>query len=138
MNPLMPAFPRTGPSCDSPGMNVRTWLAGQALAGCVALADDDLTLADRAADCVAYADALIAALSVEGPLIRPTVSESALREHILEDVARAAYALQEGRQHQAMAILQAILVASRVAERTEDSSVQTRTQEQIDRLWEAD
>ncbi len=116
MNPLMPAFPRSGPSSDSPGISVRTWLAGQALVGLVALADDDLTLADRAADCVAYADALIAALSAEQPLIRTNPSEAGLRQRILDDVADAAAALQQGRSQSALAMLQAILVAGQAVE----------------------
>ena len=61
-----PAFPRTGvgfgnPNYDTPGMNLRDWFAGQALA-CVYrrfLPDSDPSLDDLALQAYAIADAML-------------------------------------------------------------------------------
>lgn len=63
-----PAFPRTGegfgdPNYDAPGMSLRDWFAGQALAGILATgAGDDDSQALRqiiAEDAYGYADAML-------------------------------------------------------------------------------
>ena len=61
-----PAFPSEGeghgnPKYHSPGMTLRDWFAGQALAGLLAESMHDCGPEGIAHDCYLYADAMIAA-----------------------------------------------------------------------------
>ena len=65
-----PAFPSVGegfgnPSYSAPGMTLRDWFAGQALAGLIADQSRDGSADDRARYAYAYADAMLKAREVK-------------------------------------------------------------------------